>query len=138
MALHAPFTADEVLEALREVAAGVDGPLSSYRYQQLRRRGEHPTLGTVSRLFDSWPAALEAAGLPSTGRRWRRWTEQEAAEAIAAWLEHAPDDRYATYAAAAVADRSLPNLYVVGRWFGGWKRARAAAYAVTSSDSRRG
>lgn len=127
MVRHDRFTAEEVLEALREVAAGVDGPLTSYRYEQQRRRGEHPPQGTVWRIFGHWSDALDAAGLPSTGHRWYRWTEQEAAEAIADWLERAPDDQYATYAAAVTVDRSLPNLYAIGRWFGGWKGARAAA-----------
>lgn len=79
-------TPEEVIAALRSVAAGIEGPLSSRTYARVRTRA-HPTPGTAAARFGSWAAALDAAGLPPTGyRRHRRWTEHEAVEAIATWL----------------------------------------------------
>lgn len=124
--MGAAWTDEELLSALQAVAEDVDGPLTSFAYNRLRAPGL-PSTGAVVGHYGTWAAALAAAGLPPTGHRWRRWTEDEALEAIAAWLAATDDHRYLTYVEAAKADASLPSVHYIDTRLGGWKLARAAA-----------
>lgn len=121
----APRSDAELLEDLRAVAALVDGPMTVVDYHQHRTPGRHAGASTIGIRFGSWAAALDAAGLPPTGARYRRWTRAEALEAVAAWWAASDDHRQATYAAAARVDRDLPLPEQVTRHLGGWRGVRA-------------
>jgi hypothetical protein len=117
---------NDILAALQRNAP--PGRALTIRTYDLVRAEDEPSPSLIVERYGTWAAALTAAGMPAPARgAWSSWTRTTAAEALAIWLEHAPDDRYVTFVEAARTNPTIPPLHVVVRLFGGWKGARTSA-----------
>lgn len=113
----------QVLAALRQCAAGRER-LGWNEYREWARTHGMPSHSTIERLFGSWNAAVEAAGLvPSSASS--RVDEIELVAALSQCIGSAPTLTRGDYERWA-AGRDVPSLSTMVRHFGGWDAALAA------------
>lgn len=125
------WTEEELLDALRTAAAEVDEPLLSTVYAARRAAGT-PAPTTVIGRYGSWVAALTTAGLPLPEYAYRRrWTAEEALDAVRAWLSRTESGTWAEFEQERQAGADLPSPHVITWHFAGWKGAVAAAREVS-------
>jgi hypothetical protein len=120
---HTPaYTSDQLLEALRALAAELGRPP---RTTELRGRPDLPSPSTYRLHFGSWSAALRAAGLePRRGWGDRTYSDQELLDdlrALAAELGRSPTQ------AEMLARPDLPTPATYRNRFGSWSAAQRAA-----------
>jgi hypothetical protein len=125
------WTDEEILNSLRTVGAEVDEPLLSKAYAERRGAGTAAPTTIIGR-YGSWVAALTAAGLPlpEYAHR-RRWTAEEALDAVRAWLSRTQSGTWAEFEQERQAGADLPSPHVITWHFAGWKGAVAAAREVS-------
>jgi hypothetical protein len=110
------YTNDELLNAVRTwIDSGGDGRATSYSRDA--KRAELPSYNTVFLRFGSWRAALRAIGLEA---RNRRWSSDEALDAVAQWIVQASDTTFGAYARAAMGNPDLPSPATVTARLGSW------------------
>lgn len=89
-------------------------------------------LATVIGRYGSWVAALTTAGLPLPEYAYRRrWTAEEALDAVRAWLSRTESGTWAEFEQERQAGADLPSPHVITWHFAGWKGAVAAAREVS-------
>jgi hypothetical protein len=111
------FSDEEVRDALR-VWADTGGDRRAATYSaSVAGQSDRPSLTTVVLRFGSWPAALAEIGEESAGRR---WTPDQALDAVACWLDEHEGAGPSDYANAARGNPDLPSTATltarVGRW----------------------
>lgn len=143
------YTREQVIEALRAVAAELGRPPAVDEYKAIRQRIQDgavdekqkslPSVETVKRFFaGGWAAACVAAGLADPGEaQLARFSDEE----LLGWVVRAIEADAAASAAAydkwrdvlleeAIKDGArirVPAAQSIKKRFGGWRRARAAA-----------
>jgi hypothetical protein len=129
--MRAPdFTDSQLIGGLREAAKELGEPLTNGAYdawQRGRDRTASPAL--LIRRFGSWRAACEAAGLAANATRStsRRWSEDDLAAAVAAYLSSADaTGSYVDYSAWAREQPDAPSGAVL-RQRGSWAEIKLRA-----------
>lgn len=127
------WSRDEVIAAMTDWAANHNGQSPS-RTQWNRCTPEHPSHGQVRRLFGTWSAAIQAAGLSPHKSKSARWTDAAILSALRGWASARGAPRASDWSAPG-ADH--PTRALVTRRFGSWDNAlRAAGLHPTPPDRR--
>ncbi len=109
------WTREGILDLIRSrVARGL--PIKSYSVRP------HSAKGAAKRIFGSWRAALEAAGVPNPYAGRRSWTKASVVEAILARQRSGQPLSY-----EEVARQAVPLISAGRAYFRGWNEALAAA-----------
>ena len=112
------FSDSELRWALRQwFDNGGDGRAATYS-ADVNGQHDHPSLTTIVLRFGSWRAALAEIGEEAVGRR---WTPDEAFEAVADWLRGHEGAGPSDYARAASGDPHLPSTATLTARVGKWR-----------------
>ena len=119
------WTEDRIVAALRAWAARTGRPPTTIEWH--RRGPDWPCHGTVLRVYGSWAAALDAAGLECAHpyARRGRWPPERIVAAMQAWAER--QGRRPTYTDWVLAGPDRPSAQTVEHASGSWQRALRAA-----------
>ena len=124
------YSEHDLLRALRAAADEVGDPLTVDRYHAHQTAVGGPTSVLIIQRHGTWNAACAAAGLKVNPRRAgsrRRWTRDDVAAYVAAYLRVEGSGSYAGYAAWAKETAGAPSGQTVRNTFGGWDAAKEAA-----------
>lgn len=113
-----------IIEAMRAWAGRHGKPPTSYQWAMATRA--HPHAGTVTQMFGTWGAGLEAAGLIEVDRRkLPEWDRDGVIRALRAWTsEHGSPPRAKDWCRAGDGH---PSDAVVRFRFGSWNAGLIAA-----------
>lgn len=131
---HSRYSEHDILSALRDAAEVLGEPLSADRYDGHQAVHGGPTSVRIIQRHGTWNAACAAAGLKvnpgRTGYR-RRWTADDVAAQVAAYLRERGSGSYTGYASWAKETEGAPSAQTVRNTFGGWAAAKVAALRAT-------
>lgn len=124
------YTDHALIDALRATAPSCPSPMSPNRYAAANPGG--PSHRTVTIRFGSWAAALEAAGLPTSGRKTRSdvVSPEECVQALVAFMALGTRPTARAYDAWARGRSDVPCRAIVQERYGTWAQAVAKAQAV--------
>ena len=132
------FSDEELLDAIRLAYRHGEGPVNQQRYVEIASRLGLASRATIVIRFDSWNAAVEAAGLTPTQTRRRqgprRWTEERCLEALRALARELGGLPTASRYRELLRDRDdLPSPTTVRIRLGEWS---AMALRLAAEGSR--
>lgn len=127
------YSDQQMIDALRTAADGLDAPLSAKAYDTLRPAGA-PSGLTINKRFGGWNASLEAAGLPTnqaSGRKADR-TDADLADWVGRYLaDPETTGSYGGYADWSKKQKGAPSAHTIRNRFRTWSAAVEAANDVT-------
>lgn len=131
------FSDEQVVAALRAVAAELGVRRLPHKLYGRVRGEDRPSVAIVVRRFGTWGAACEAAGLetgtrPKTYRN--RRSDEELLGYVARFLSTAENPTATSYDVAARLHR-WPSLTLLRQRFGSWSLAKIAAAQVADATS---
>lgn len=129
------YTDQQMLDALRTAADGLDTPLSAKSYDALRPTGA-PSGLTINKRFGGWNASLQAAGLPTNQASGHKAHRSDAD--LAAWVARYLADpettgSYGGYEAWSKHSPDAPSAHTIRNRFRTW----SAALDEATSGGRR-
>lgn len=132
----APVFSDAIILAhLREAAREAGQPLTVRMYEDVRSGFGGASSALVLQRFGTWREACVQAGVqhgqPVRRNYRRRWTPEQLAQAVAAYLRHdGTRGSFADYEAWARRTDGMPSGQTIRTHFGTWSAAKTAALVL--------
>ena len=122
------YTDEQMLDAFRQAAAGLDDPMTAKAYDSRRPAGA-PSQLTINKRFGGWNKSLEAAGRPTnkaSGHKAHR-TDADLLSWVAAYRsDPETSGSYEGYVTWSKGLPDAPSAHTIRNRFKTWKAAVAA------------